>query len=117
MKLRQDVNGVLELARADKKIGKALEAHVSLATEDAALVSACEGKNLAEIFIVSSCAFETVEEGATTGTGVNYPTVTVGVSDAKGDKCPRCWMHSTEANAEGLCPRCAGVISRLEVEI
>jgi hypothetical protein len=30
MKLRQDVNGVLEKARADKRIGKALEAHVSL---------------------------------------------------------------------------------------
>ena len=28
MKLRQDVNGVLEKARADKRIGKALEAHV-----------------------------------------------------------------------------------------
>ena len=32
MKLRQDVNGILEKARADKRIGKALEAHVTLAT-------------------------------------------------------------------------------------
>ena len=30
MKLRQDVNGVLEKARADKRIGKALEANVIL---------------------------------------------------------------------------------------
>ena len=42
MKLRQDVNGVLEKARADKRIGKALEAHVSLSTEDAALKAADE---------------------------------------------------------------------------
>ena len=28
--LRSDVNGVLEQARADKRIGKALEAHVAL---------------------------------------------------------------------------------------
>ena len=32
--LRQDVNGVLELARADKRIGKALEAHVTLSAQE-----------------------------------------------------------------------------------
>ena len=58
MKLRQDVNGVLEKARADKRIGKALEAHVTLQTEDAALKAACEGVNLAEICIVSSCTWD-----------------------------------------------------------
>ena len=117
MKLRSDVNGILEKARADKRIGKALEAHVSLTTENEALKAACEGVNLAEIFIVSSCAFEAVAEGATEGAGVNFADLTVGVTEARGEKCPRCWMHSEEANAEGLCPRCAGVISRLEVEI
>ena len=49
MKLRQDVNGVLEKARADKRIGKALEAHVTLQTEDEELKKACAGLNLAEI--------------------------------------------------------------------
>ncbi len=117
MKLRQDVNGVLELARSEKRIGKALEAHVSLQTEDTKLIAACEGLNLAEVFIVSSCAFETVAEGCTTGVGTNFPQLTVGVSDARGTKCPRCWMHSEEADENGLCPRCAGVMSRLEVEL
>ena len=117
MKLRSDVNGVLEKARADKRIGKALEAHVSLSTDNAELKAACEGVNLAEIFIVSSCGFEAVAEGATEGVGVNFADLTVGVTEARGEKCPRCWMHSEEANAEGLCPRCAGVISRLEVEL
>ena len=117
MRLRQDVNGVLELARAEKRIGKALEAHVSLQTEDAALKAACEGLNLAEIFIVSSCDFEPVAEDATSGVGANFPGVTIGVSDARGTKCPRCWMHSEQANEEGLCPRCAGVVSRLEIEL
>ena len=115
MKLRQDVNGVLELARADKRIGKALEAHVSLQTEDAALKAACEGLNLSEIFIVSSCDWEAVTEGATVGTGANLPGLTVGVTEARGEKCPRCWMHSTEANAEGLCPRCAAVIAKMDI--
>ena len=117
MKLRQDVNGVLEIARADKRIGKALEAHVSLQTEDAQLVEACKELNLSEICIVSSCDWENVPEGATVGTGVNLPQLTVGVVEARGEKCPRCWMHSVDANAEGLCPRCASVISKMDLDI
>ena len=117
MKLRQDVNGILEKARADKRIGKALEAHVSLQTENEALKAACAGLNLAEICIVSSCDFEAVSEGATTGTGANFADLTIGVTEARGEKCPRCWMHSEAADENGLCPRCAGVISRLEVEL
>ena len=109
MKLRQDVNGTLEIARSEKRIGKALEAHVSLEIQDKALKAACEGLNLAEIFIVSSCDWEPVPENATTGTGSNLPGLTIGVTEARGTKCPRCWMHSTEADENGLCPRCAGV--------
>ena len=116
MKVRQDVNGVLELARADKRIGKALEAHVSLQGNDAAK-AACEGLNLAEIFIVSSCDWEEIPENATVGNGTNFPALQVGVTEAKGEKCPRCWMHSLQANAEGLCPRCAAVISEMDLEI
>ena len=116
MKLRQDVNGVLEKARADKRIGKALEAHVSLSGSQE-LMDACAGLDLAEIFIVSACAWEKAPEGAEVAPGVNFPELTVGVSEAKGEKCPRCWMHSESANAEGLCPRCAAVIAKLDVEI
>ena len=117
MKLRQDVNGILEKARADKRIGKALEARVTLATEDAAIKAACEGLNLAEICIVSACEWSDAEEGAEVGTGVNFPNLTIGVSEAKGEKCPRCWMHSEKANAEGLCKRCAAVIAQMDIEI
>ena len=117
MKLRQDVNGVLEKARADKRIGKALEAHVTLETQDETLKKACQGLNLAEICIVSDCTWEKPEEGAEVGAGVNFPQLTVGVSEAKGTKCPRCWMHSVNANAEGLCPRCAAVIAKMDVEL
>ena len=116
MKVRQDVNGVLELARADKRIGKALEAHVSLWGDEAAK-NACEGLNLAEIFIVSSCDWEEIPENATKENGTNFPALTVGVTEAKGEKCPRCWMHSLQANAEGLCPRCAAVISEMDLDI
>ena len=117
MKLRQDVNGVLEKARADKRIGKALEARVTLATENAALKAACQGKNLAEICIVSACDWAEAEEGAEVAPGVNYPDLTIGVSEAKGAKCPRCWMHSDSTHEEGLCARCASVVAKLDVEI
>ena len=117
MKLRQDVNGILEKARADKRIGKALEAHVTLSTDDASLKAACEGVNLAEICIVSTCDWNEPEEGAEVGSGLNFPALTIGVSEAKGTKCPRCWMHSEQANEEGLCPRCAAVVAKLEVEM
>ena len=116
VKLRQDVNGVLELARADKRIGKALEAHVSL-SGGGALAEVCRDVNLAEILIVSSCAWEEAPEGAEVGSGVNYPDLTVGVTEARGTKCPRCWMHSEAADENGLCPRCASVIAKLDVEI
>ena len=89
---------------------------VTLATEDADLKTACEGKNLAEICIVSAVDWASPEEGAVVGAGVNFPGLTVGVSEAKGVKCPRCWMHSEQANAEGLCPRCAAVIAKMDIE-
>ena len=117
IKLRQDVNGVLEKARADKRIGKALEAHVTLETADEAVKAACAGLNLAEIFIVSDCAWAAPEEGAEAACGENFPGLTVGVTEAKGTKCPRCWMHSLSANAEGLCPRCAAVIAKMDLEL
>ncbi|HCK89396.1 MAG TPA: hypothetical protein DHW39_11455, partial [Erysipelotrichaceae bacterium] len=26
--------------------------------------------------------------------------------------CPRCWNYSTEADENGLCPRCAAVMAK-----
>ena len=117
MKLRQDVNGILEKARSDKRIGKALEAHVTLQTQDESLKNTCQGVNLAEICIVSAVDWNAPEEGAEVGSGDNFPGLTIGVSEAKGTKCPRCWMHSVLANEEGLCPRCAAVISKMDLDM
>ncbi len=109
--LRQEVNGVLERARGDKRIGKALEAHVSLSAQPEEL----EGLDLAQLFIVSSCAFEAPSEGAVTGESAVYPGLTIGVTEAKGDKCPRCWNFTTIPDSRDLCPRCAAVIDELEL--
>ena len=115
--LRSDVNSVLEAARADKRIGKALEAHVVLnPTDDAsrAAVEAVKALNLAELFIVSDVAVdEPTREDSVTGTGERFPGLHIEVRNADGIKCPRCWMHSTAANADGLCPRCAAVLATI----
>ena len=118
--LRDDVNGVLETARADKRIGKALEAHVALYAGDdkaKAALDTVRELNLAELFIVSDVLLESAApaEGNVVGSGVNYPALQIEVLPAAGEKCPRCWMHSTKANAEGLCPRCAAVVAEMDL--
>ena len=52
---------------------------------------------------------------AVTGEGENVPGLHVAVVEAPGVKCPRCWMHSEQADPEtGLCPRCAAVVAAME---
>ncbi len=97
--LRDKVNSALELARADKKIGKSLEAHVTLYFERPEDLPDTELKDL---FIVSR--FDVVPVGG---------DVSVDVKSARGVKCPRCWKYSEEAGADGLCPRCAAVVAKL----
>ena len=66
-KLRDDVNAVLETARAQKKIGKALEAHVALHAADdetAKVLMRVAGLNLAELFIVSECSISNADPAA-----------------------------------------------------
>ena len=116
-RVRGDVNGVLEKARNDKRIGKSLEAHVALQALDAdaaGALKAIKDMNLAEIFIVSNAAVtgEAPDASAVVGSGAAFPGLTIAVTEATGTKCPRCWMHSTQADENGLCPRCASVIAK-----
>ena len=62
------------------------------------------------------------EVGKKTPCFVRFSTVageelSVSVSEAAGEKCPRCWKHSTAADENGLCPRCAAVVSRIPLPI
>ena len=120
LRVRSDVNGVLETARADKRIGKSLEAHVALFANDEdakAALDAVKSVDLPEIFIVSNVSTNEAApaEGAVVGQGVNFPGLTIAVTEAKGTKCPRCWMHSESPDEHGLCPRCAAVCKALGV--
>ena len=117
--VRNDVNGVLEAARGAKRIGKPLEASVTLHAKGAskATVERISDMNLSELFIVSECLISDEDEtdpAAVVGDGSYNSGLTVSVKEAPGTKCPRCWMHSTKADPEtGLCPRCAAVVAKL----
>ena len=116
--VRNDVNGVLERARADKRIGKPLEASVTLSAkgEGAELLDRISDMDLRDLFIVSECLIseDADEEDAVSGVGSANPELKISVREAPGVKCPRCWMHSLKADPEtGLCPRCADVVSKL----
>ena len=102
IEVRTVVNGVLETARAEKKIGKALEAAVSLTVpaEDAFLAE-MDADLLADLLIVSQV---NVTVGA---------EIAASVENAAGEKCPRCWKHSTAAGTDNLCPRCAAVVAKI----
>ncbi len=121
--VRSDVNGILEQARAAKRIGKALEAEVRLFALDAEASEALrtvQGMDLADLFLVSDCqlAEGKPDLSKVVGAGERYKGLTVEVSEAAGTKCPRCWKHSTAAQAEtGLCPRCAAVIAEMDLEL
>jgi len=115
--LRDGVNAALETARADKRIGKSLEAHVTLVTEQTesalAETKARFESQWADLFIVSDV--DVSEDTALYAQGAETPLagVRVVVSEAKGAKCPRCWKHSTQAGKDDLCPRCAAVVANL----
>ena len=113
--LRTDVNAVLEEKRAAKAIGKSLEARVTLCPDDEAKadMDALDGLDLAELFIVSDVEI-TAAPGPDARKGENFPHIAVAADVAPGVKCPRCWVHSTAADADGLCPRCARVVSFLK---
>ena len=114
--LRTDVNKVLEAARAEKKIGKPLDADITLyLTDDAAkeAFGSMDKNFLAQIFIVSHVHLVSGDGEGTAGE--LYPNVKSSVSEAGGEKCARCWMHNEHIGENPqhpeLCPRCAAALS------
>ena len=113
-KVRVDVQKALELARNEKKIGKSLEAHVVLGAEGELydFLKSVETA-LPEIFITSGVTV-TQEKQSFDG---EVEGLSVGVEPAKGEKCERCWIYSTELGQDAahptLCPRCTAVMKEL----
>ena len=110
MAIRDDVKKVLEQARADKVIGSALEAGLTLycSKEVYDFLNAIPMDERADLFIVSHVDLVEGEggvKGLVEGLGVS-------AAHAAGNKCLRCWKYETTVGEDGLCPRCAKVLKQ-----
>ncbi len=112
--LRADVLKALETKRADKSIGKPLDAQVTLYVSDGARdgFARVADMDLAQMFIVSRVS---VVYGEGQGLpGESFPGVTVRVEPCDAPKCLRCWNRAESVGADhqrpDLCRRCAQVV-------
>jgi isoleucyl-tRNA synthetase len=121
--IRAEVNKVLEQARTDKAIGSSLQAKLLLYVADANLRNTLQIMNPADslsgdrvdelryLFLTSQVE---ILDSADRFTGSKYVTqteaVSIGVVDADGQKCDRCWNHSIHVGESAehplLCERC-----------
>ncbi len=104
IRARDEVNAALESARAGKKIGKGLEAKVTLRSNRLPMRPGMTAEELADLLIVSQVELSS---------GVTE----VQVEPAQGAKCERCWkiLPSVGGDSEhpALCGRCAKVVRKL----
>ncbi len=121
--IRAEANKVLEQARADKAIGSSLEAKLLLFVADPQLRATLQAFDPADslsgnrvdelryLFITSQVELlESIDHLI----GAKYVAQTealgIGVVDAEGEKCDRCWNYSTHVGESSLhpllCERC-----------
>ncbi|WP_246605493.1 isoleucine--tRNA ligase [Sphaerospermopsis torques-reginae] len=123
--LRTDVNKVMEQARIEKMIGSSLESKVLVNIPHQQLCEAIKGFNSAKgngvdelRYLLLASQVEIVDEAAKiadvkyTATTENW---TIGVVNADGEKCDRCWNYSTHVGESEehplLCERCVPALA------
>ena len=102
LNVRDAVMKALEESRSEKTIGTAQEAHavIECTKADKELLEGTLKEDVAQWLIVSKATLKEAE------------TNKVSILQATGDKCPRCWNYTEEADENGLCPRCHRVMSK-----
>ena len=107
MAIRADIFKALEAARAEKVIGKSLEAHVlvNVSDEDRQLIESYCGERFNQWLIVSKVSFSV--DNLT-----QYETCQVAVEKCEGSVCPRCWNITVSHADDCLCDRCAKVLGK-----
>ena len=114
LRLRGEVNKALELARAEKLVGKPLDARVTLFVtgEAESLAAGLDEKELAQLCIVSELR---VIPGPGQGMdSENVGCLTVHVEPSDLPRCERCWTHEDTVGKDPLhptlCARCAAAV-------
>nr|WP_242046888.1 isoleucine--tRNA ligase [Fischerella sp. FACHB-380] len=123
--IRLDVNKVLEQARVEKMIGSSLEAKILLYISDAELLSAIRSLNasnsngvdeLRYLFITSQVELVDAPEKLQ-GSKYNLQADKwrIGVLQADGQKCDRCWNYSIHVGENVahplICERCVAALA------
>jgi isoleucyl-tRNA synthetase len=114
--VRGEVTKALESARAQKRIGHALDAAVTISVDDGLYDRLARyAEELRSIFIVSAAELVKNQplEGAFESTEIKG--LKVRVQPAAGEKCHRCWVHETSVgqNPEHptICARCTQALA------
>jgi isoleucyl-tRNA synthetase len=115
--LRNEVLLKLEELRKEKKIGKSLEAKVSIvARGDLLEALSLPGSYLKELFNVSQVALEPMSDSSASG------AATIGIGPAEGHKCDRCWNYYADDSPQhvrqfgswpNVCGRCADALRQM----
>ncbi|TQI78773.1 isoleucyl-tRNA synthetase [Serratia fonticola] len=112
LKVRGEVNKVLEQARADKRIGGSLEAAVTLyADSDLAAHLNSLQDELRFVLLTSSASVAPLADApADAQQSELLKGLKIAFSTAAGEKCPRCWHYTTDigqvAEHADICGRC-----------
>lgn len=114
LEIRRIVSKGLELARTDKVIGAANEAHVTIyANQEFQKILSSFSDELRLLFIVSSVEIKDFQEGSDALYGEDG--IAVDVEHAHGEKCERCWKTFSELAEDpehsGICQRCLEAIN------
>ncbi|WON77630.1 isoleucine--tRNA ligase [Serratia sp. UGAL515B_01] len=112
LKVRGEVNKVLEQARADKRIGGSLEAAVTLYADGdlAASLNSLQDE-LRFVLLTSAASVAPLADApADAQQSELMKGLKIAFSTAVGEKCPRCWHYTTDigqvAEHAELCGRC-----------
>ena len=111
IKVRSEVNRVLEIARNDKVIGGGLEAEVTVyANDEYRTLLEQLGNELRFVLITSKAEVKALADKPADVAAGELEGIAVSVARSNGEKCPRCWHYSDKigVNPEHptLCPRC-----------
>ncbi|QIE98490.1 isoleucine--tRNA ligase [Pantoea stewartii] len=112
LKVRGEVNKVIEQARSDKRIGGALEASVTLYA-DAELAAKLKALGNELRFVLLTSGAEVADYAQADADAQQSELVKglkIGLHKAEGEKCPRCWHYTSDVgqNPEhaAVCGRC-----------
>ena len=109
--VRSAVNKLLEDARKDKTIGSALQAEVTLYAEDALVKKLLKLEDeLRFVLLTSAASVKAIGEKTETAQQTDIEGLFVEVSPVGGEKCDRCWHHTSDVGTidghEKICGRC-----------